>query len=249
MFLGETMCKIILILMMILIPYFQPTKSAYCESTQYAQIISSGEFLYRYDVYDTHYDNLICLLENTYYVEILGETEDAYRVNYNGVGGYVKHTTVRKVKGTPITPYPTDIRLLTYSKNCYLRSTPQVNNDNKISILPANCESLKYIGKTLGETVEDFGKNTWYYVEYLNVKGYIYSSYVTSISSVFPNGETLGFIEDTPRTINPLTNTECIIIVVLLTLPTLLILYLMFRKPRARRIRRRQTVSFDDDML
>lgn len=243
------MVKILIILIFIFLPSFNPTKSAYCEKTQYAQIISSGEFLYRYDVYDTHYDNLICLLENTYFVEIVGETEDAYRVNYNGIGGYVKHTAVRKVDGIPTTPYPSDIRLLTYNKNCYLRLTPESNENNKISILPANCESLKYIGKTIGETVEDFGKDTWYYVEYLNVKGYIYSSYVSSISSIFPNGEKLSFIEDTPKIINPLTNTECIIIVVCLTLPTLLILYIMFRKPRKKPLPPRQNVDFDNEMF
>lgn len=243
------MVKFLFILILLLTHSFNPTKSAYCEKTQYAQIISSGEFLYRYDIYDTHYDNLICLLESTYFVEIVGETHDSYRVNYNGIGGYVKHTAVRKVNGTPTTPYPDNIRILTYNKNCYLRHTPESNDDNKISILPANCDSLKYIGKTIGETVEDFGKDTWYYVEYLNVKGYIYSSYVSSISSVFPNGEKLSFIEDTPKIINPLTNTQCTIIVICLTLPTLLILYLMFRKPRKKRLPRKQSVDIDDDIL
>lgn len=242
------MIKFLLFLLIILFP-FSATKSAYCDQTQYAQIISSGEFLYRYDVYDTHYNNLICLLENTYFVEIIAETEDAYRVNYNGISGYVKLSSVRKVKGIPTTPYPYDINLITYSKNCYLRSSPKIDENNKISILPANFDGLKYIGKTIGEKAEDFGKDTWYYVEYHNVKGYVYSSYITSVSSVFPNGEKLVFIESTPKIINPLTKTECIIIVTCLTLPTLLILYIMFRKPRIKKLPRKQSVDFDDEIF
>ena len=243
------MLKFILLLICLITQLPQPTKNAYCDKTQYAQIIVTGDFLYKYDIYDTHPNNLICLLENTYFVEILGETEDSYRVRYNGINGYVKTTSVRKVKEIPISPYPSNIRILTYNKNCYLRSTPEITDDNKISILPANCDCLTFIGKTLGETVEDFGSNTWYYVDYLNVKGYIYSSYVTSISSIFPNTEKINYIEKTPQIINPLTKTECVIVVICLTLPTIFILYIMFRKPKPHKVRRRQKVIIDDDLL
>ncbi len=227
---------------------FAPTKSAYCDSPQYAQILNSGDFLYRYDIFDQSASNIICLLEKSYYVEVVSQTSDKTRVNYNGVTGYVKPSAIRYVKGVPTTPYPTDIKILTYSKNCYLRSTPEKSN-NTISILPANCKSLIFIGRTVGENLEDFGNNTWYYVEYLNVKGYIYSSYVASVSSIFPNGENLAYIKDATGLINPLTNLECVIIVFALTLPTLFILFIIFRRPKVRQTKSRVQIDYSEDNL
>lgn len=238
----------IFVIIFIIITSICPTKSAYCESTQYAQILNSGDFLYRYDVYDQSHSNIICLLEKTYYVEVISSSTDKVRVNYNGVSGYVKPSSIRLVKGVPTTPYPTDIKLQTYNKNCYLRTTPE-RGDNTISILPANCTSLIFIGRTIGENVEDFGQNTWYYVEYLNVKGYIYSSYVQNISSIFPNGENLAYIVDRSGLLNPLTNLECIIIVIVLTIPSLLILYIIFRKPHDKKPHRKVKIDFGEDSL
>lgn len=241
------MVKFLLIIMLISF-VICPTKSAYCETTQYAQILNSGDFLYRYDVYDQSYSNILCLLEKTYYVEVVSQSTDKVRVNYNGVSGYVKPSSIRLVKGTPTTPYPTDIKIMTYDKNCYLRSTPE-RSENTISILPANCTNLTFIGRTVGENVEDFGQNTWYYVDYLNVKGYIYSSYVQSVSSIFPNGESLAYVADASGLINPLTNLECIIIVIVLTIPTLLILYIIFHKPNASRPKRKVKINYDENNL
>lgn len=241
------MVKILLIFITFFVS-ITPTKSAYCENTQYAQILNSGDFLYRYDVFDQSHSNVICLLEKTYYVEVISQSTDKVRVNYNGVSGYVKPSSIRLVKGVPTTPYPIDIRIQTYGKNCYLRTTPE-RGENTISILPANCTSLVFIGRTIGENIEDFGQNTWYYVEYLNVKGYIYSSYVQNISSIFPNGENLTYIVDKSGLLNPLTNLECIIIVIVLTVPTLAILYIIFRKPSSKNPKRKVKIEYGEDNL
>lgn len=240
------MIKVVLILILIFSP-LTPTKSAYCDNTQYAQIVGSGEFLYKYDVYDQSYSNIICLLEKTYYVEVLSLGSDEVRVSYNGMTGYVKPSAIRLVKGIPSTPYPSDIKLCTYNKNCYLRKTPE-RGENTISILPANCDSLVFLGRTIGENIEDFGQNTWYLVEYHGVKGYVYSSYVSSIGSIFPNGENLAFMKDESGLINPLTNAQCVLIVVLLTLPTLGILYIIFRKPSEHSKKRKVKIKYDDSL-
>lgn len=241
------MIKIVLIFLVFCFA-FCPTKSAYCDSKQYAQIISSGDFLYKYDVYDQSFNNTICLLEKTYYVEVVSQSSDKVRVNYNGMAGYVKPSSIRLVKGTPTTPYPTDIRLQTYNKNCYLRTTPQLS-ENTISILPANCTNLTFLGRTIGENIEDFGQNTWYLVEYLNVKGYIYSSYVQNVSSIFPNGENLAYITDASGLINPLSNLECVVIVIALTAPTLVILYIIFHKPHNHKTKRKIKIDYGEDNL
>lgn len=241
------MVKIFLVILLICFT-FSPTKSAYCNDTQYAQILNSGDFLYRYDVYNQSFSNVICLLEKSYFVEVVSQSTDKVRVNYNGIGGYVKPSSIRLVKGTPTIPYPTDIKIQTYNKNCYLRTTPE-RGENTISILPANCTNLIFIGRTIGENIEDFGQNTWYFVEYLNVKGYIYSSYVQSISSIFPSGENLAYMADTSGIINPLTNLECIIIVIVLTIPTLAILYILFHKPREHRPKRKIKIDYGEDNL
>lgn len=235
-----------LVIVLMMCSFLTPTKSAYCDSAQYAQIVTSGEFLYRYDVFDQSFSNILCLLEKSYYVEVISQTSDKVRVNYNGVSGYVKPSAIRLVTGTPSVAYPTDIKILTYNKNCYLRTLPEVS-ENAITILPPNCQSLRFIGRTIGEKVEDFGENTWYYVEYLNIKGYVYSSYVSNISTIFPNAENLAYISEQVGIINPLTNLECIIIVIALSLPTMLILYIIFKKPSEHKVKRKDKINLDEN--
>ena len=210
----------------------------------WAQVVTSGCYVYKTPEINNNIKNIICVAENTYYVEIVSKVNETfYKVNYNGyIGGYVLIDEVKKVNGSPVTPYPSDIRLTTYDKNCYLRSTP-TKDDNVISIIPSNYNGLTFIGKTYGEQIGDFEDNIWYLVEYLGTIGYIYSSYVANINTIFPNTENLSYQNnDYDTIINPLSNTTAIIIIVALTLPTLIIIYILYRKPK--KIKPKKSVTF-----
>lgn len=223
----------------------------YCEPN-YARIIDTRTFLYKTANNDNNTKNIICIMENTYYVEILlTYDEDFYKVNYNGVSGYVLRNQVKKVSQTPTNPYPKDIKMLTINNNVYLRSTPEKTNNN-LSIIPSNCANLRYIGKVYGEQLDDFRDNTWYFVEYQGVFGYIYSEYLKSVDQIVPNIEELSFLNDSDfdDIINPLSNSTCAIIIAILLAPIMLILFLLYKKPNKKKEKFKEKVviikEYDD---
>lgn len=224
------MKKFIILIGLIVICIFVPV--THCDAS-FAQIVNSGTNLYANPENSSDIKNIICVMENTYYVEILHTyNEDFYKVNYNGVTGFVNRRNVKKVDGTPTTPYPDNIKMKTINNNVYLRSTPTKGN-NTLSIIPANCTNLKFIGYAYGEQVDDFRENVWYYVNYLDVYGYVYSEYISEISNIPQNIEKLNFISDDYVDItNPLSDASCIIVICVLLTPTLLILLLLYKKPK-----------------
>lgn len=219
----KTICLILILLL--------SAPITFC-SGNYAMIKDDPAYLYVSPNDSNDVKNIICIMEDTYYVEILNTFDEKfYRVNYNGVTGYVLRSAVGKVDGIPDTPFPNFVTLKTVSNNTYLRSTP-LKSDNALTIIPANCTELEYIGYVYGEQVDDFRDNIWYYVKYLGICGYIYGEYVASISPIPQNVEQLSFLSNYEPMVNPLSNGICILIVIVLAIPTILILYLLYRKPR-----------------
>lgn len=218
--------------------------------TNWAKITTVGEYLYLTPKNDTSYENVVCMLESTYFVNILFETDNYYRVNYNNATGYVKKNAVKRVSGEPQNPYPNNIKLTIYSKNCYLRATPTQNSlGNDIVLLPANTSGIQFIGRINGTRIEDFGDNTWYYVAYSGKLGYIFSGYISNSFTIYPNTEELAEASNSDSVLNPLSNTSVAIIVVLLLLPMIVILYLMYHKPNKKVKHKVKTKILEDEML
>jgi len=223
--------KIFILLILILIGC-QHIPETYASGT-YARIIDNDTFLFKTASNEENTKNIICIMENTYYVEIvLIYDEDFYKVNYNGVSGYVLRNKVKKVSEIPQNPYPSNIEILTINNNIYLRSSPEKANNN-ISIISANNSRLRFVGKTYGEQLDDFRENVWYFVEYDGIYGYVYGEYIKSISPIHPNIEQISYLNenDFDDIINPLSDSECAIIIVLLLLPILLFIFLIYKKP------------------
>ena len=198
--------------------------------THYARIEQTTN-IYRTTSSSNTLDNIYCIGEETYFVEILQEYEDMYKVNYNNITGFVKKEDVKEITNTPSTPYPYNIKL-NIGTNCNLRSTPTTatNTNNVISTIYANTPDIVFIGRASGEEAIDFGGNTWYYVYYQNNYGYIYNNYVSSITPIYPSIENYTYAtNDSNKISNPITHTPSIIIIIILAMPllgTLLLLYL-----------------------
>ncbi len=215
-------------------------RPVYAQS-EWAQVTHKGVYIYKTPVVNSNVKNIICVAENTYYVEIISNyNEILYKVDYNGISGWVEKDKVKKVKGVPENPYPNDIKLTTYEKNCYLRSTP-TKEDNVLSVVPSNFNGLKFIGMTYGEQIGDFDDNIWYYVEYLGLTGYVYNAYISSINTIFPNTEKLTFTnDDFEDVVNPLSDGTTVIVIVALSLPTFIIIYLLYKTPKTKRLNKRK---------
>ncbi len=121
-----------------------------------------------------------------------------------------------------------------------MRSLPKTKDitDNTLKVIPANTKNLKFIGKIVGEEAIDFKGSIWYLTEYDGEVGYVYSGYTNSISAVSKNIEKVtNFTGSDFTKINPLTNFQCIIIILLTLIPTLIILYLLYVPKKLKKIK------------
>lgn len=201
---------------------------------EYGQIKNSNTYLYKSAELNT-VQNKWCLIENSYFVKILQNyNTNFYKVEYNGIVGFVLKDDIQLINEIPQTPYPNNINFNIGQTGCYMRTSPKIKDvtDNTIKVIPANTKNLRYIGKIIGEEAVDFKGSIWYLTEYEGEYGYVYSAYTNSISAIAKNTENVTNYDGSDFSkINPITNLQCIIIIVLTLIPTFIILYLLY-KPR-----------------
>lgn len=214
-------------------------------SDEYAQITSNG---YLYKAPSTAQSSQICMLEKSYFVRIiLTHDNDFFLVTYAGVEGYVLKTNVRKVIEKPKTEYP--IASLSTGDRCFLRSSPKRLDNNIVATLPAHTTNIKYIGKIIGSEMMDFGGTTWYFVEYHNLRGYVYGWYLTHAPSITPNVEKVSFITDEGYIVaNPLSNQTSLFVIILTLIPAVFILIMLFKKPTSKVVSPKMAVRKPNDI-
>jgi len=224
------MKKLLIIYMLITINFLISTPHKYAiASNKYARIESTTQ-IYKTTSGNDTIDNIYCLAEESYFVEIIGDYEEYYRVYYNGINGYIKKYDVKEITNTPSTPYPYNIKIV-IGTNCNLRSSPTTKSstNNVITTLYSKEKEITFIGRTFGEEAIDFGGSTWYYVCYNGNYGYIYNNYVQSITPIYANNEGYTYTTiDQTKIENPITNTPSLIIIIVLALPLFGILFLLY---------------------
>ena len=166
-----------LILFFCMLCFLNINKTPVLAKNNYARVINLTN-LYK----STNGDDLsdiICIVEKTYFVEIISETSNVLKVNYNGICGYVRKNDVKVTLSNPLTPYPSNIKIVV-GFDCNLRSSPttKTNVSNIISVVNAGETNLQFIGRVFSEEAIDFGGTTWYYVNYNGEYGYIYNKYI-----------------------------------------------------------------------
>ena len=200
---------------------------------QYGRVDSVYTHIYKTPTPNESIENIYCYAENTYFVEILSSISNYYKVNYNGITGYVKKSNIKAVNSTPLMPYPKDIVMCTATL-CNLRASPNITSTNILTTIPKNTTNIRFIGRTTGEEVLDFGGTTWYYIEYGNYVGYIYNKYIESISAIYENTENTESIDSTYTEINPISNSETLIYIIILSIPFIIVLCILYFPPKPR---------------
>lgn len=223
--------------------------SIYFAYNEFAQIQKSC-ILYKTANSNLDISNIVCYLEPTYFVEIcVFENDNFYNVNYNGVNGYVEKTNVKICSSIPKNPYPI-AKLKTNNFKCNLRSAPS-SNATVLLTLPANSSDINYIGKIYGDYVMDYFGNIWYLVDYMGVYGYIYNGYLNNLPAISVNTETVSFSNnDGFLTVNPLSNSTCIILISVIMLPVIAVMVLLFKPPskpkvKAKVVRSNDKIDYD----
>lgn len=197
---------------------------------KFARALNGNVNLYRLSVDDNNIENVLCLIEKTYFVEIVSDNVDCYKVNYNGISGYIKKNDVALVQNEPTTPFPVNIKM-TIASNCNLRSSPTTHpsTNNILSTIYSGETNLTFIGRIFAEEAIDFGGTTWYYVSHNGQRGYIYNKYIKSITPIYPNTEeTIAVSTNNFTQVSPLNDSNSIIVIILLFIPCIGILILLY---------------------
>lgn len=185
--------------------------------------------------------DVICIVEKTYFVEIISETSNVYKVNYNGVCGYVRKNDVKVTLSNPLTPYPSNIKIVVgFDSNLRSSPTTKTNVSNIINVVNAGETNLQFIGRVFSEEAIDFGGTTWYYVNYNGEYGYIYNKYIRSITPIYENTEEVSYESNTSTNIkNPMTHTPSLILVVIMSVPLFAILFILYLPRKFRKKQKR----------
>lgn len=141
----------------------------------WARIVKENVPLYA----DVNCDKTVFILEKSYYVEIVEESDKTFLVSVmqNDAGfpqilGYVRKIEVERCTVAPITPvYPT-VKLIVTADSAQLKLSPLPSAENVIAAI--NTQSISYYGK-----VNNYGI-TWYYVYCGGKFGYVQSDSVSA---------------------------------------------------------------------
>lgn len=217
--------KILIIIYLMVCNILNVSTSCVYSSTRYARIENAS------NIYSSNEENkILCMAEKTYFVQIINEIDNMYKVNYNGISGYINKNDVKEITSTPFTPYPSNIKLIIGS-DCNFRSSPTTKSqtNNILATLKSGEENIEFIGRIYSDEAIDFGGTTWYFVKYLGEYGYIYNKYVKSITPIYENTEKVTYLQNSsPDIPNPITHTPSILIMIIMAIPLLLILLILY---------------------
>ena len=211
------------------------TSPVYALSAEYYRVNNSHTYIYS-DISLSQQSRLF-LLPETYFVKAkLDPIQNSLNVEYNGITGYVNVDDVTPVFQTPTTPFATHIINLLPVSNAIIYSQPTTSSPY-LGTLPFDATSILVYGKCSGEQSVSNSSTDWYYIKYTSttqgiITGYIYHSVISSFTPALPNTEVLETKPSTPTNSTPiispeLQDTNNILVIVLITIPLILLLYLL----------------------
>lgn len=209
----------------------------------YAKVTTDGVNLYSSP--SSLSPNALFEIPKSYFLVIMAEKDDFYYARYNDVYGYVKKSQVSVMDGTPENPfYIQSFRVFSLG-GLPLYSKPSAENGSLITDVPYLADNLVYYGKTTGQMLVPDKSVTWYFCKYVvddNIyQGYLYSVFCDKIEENIPlNTETFPLITtplfptDVESELSGLSNTAKVLIVVGVSVPCAIILYLLIRPTLSR---------------
>jgi len=215
---------------------------SYANATYYARIIDSSTCFYS----SANESDVLFYLPETYFVELLSSEQNFYHARYNDQYGYVKKEAVKPINGVPQNPFLTDISFRIFvPSGANLRSSPEDKGaTNLVYSIPFLDTNLLYYGIAMGEEAISKKGTTWYFCKYyvnnLSYTGYVYAPLCDCLTEIKENTEVFEFIENDiifedqsittgTNVMNSLSETAQIIIIIVVSLPCLLFIYLLFK--------------------
>lgn len=223
------------------------SKVVFASRTFYAQIPKDTQvYLYSSSVKSKEFQ--LFIIPPTYFVELIKNADDFFYARYNDIYGYVLKNEVKPVNNVPTSPFLTNINFRVFvPSGANLRSTPYNNGTvNLIYSIPFLDSNLLYYGVSLGEEAISKKGNVWYYCKYfagnLTYTGYVYAPLCDYLSPIIENTETVEYIDNVTfdddamstqgQVFKGLSQTTTTIIIIAISLPCLLFIYLLFKPTR-----------------
>lgn len=210
--------------------------------TYFARVLNDDVMLYKTPNEQDDYSNVYFILPRTYFVELVDEEGEFYKVNYISFSGYVKKNSVQAISGVPTNPYLTDVSFRVYSEQSRdLRSEPTTKSgtSQQVAYIPLYSRNLTFYGRVVGETLVEERTNIWYYCKYSadqEYYGYVYSDFCDFMTGYVDNPEQVTYIENPSFTTTAsattdaqLNNKATGIIIAVLMVPALIFIFLIVK--------------------
>lgn len=229
-----------LALLMLIIISLSPVTSYAKSYTNfvYARIETSGVYLYR-SANSSNLENAYFELPKSYFVLLVSNIDNEfYKAQYKDVVGYVKKSEVSPVAEKPQKPYPNEVKFWTYSSDGtnVVTSTFESNSPQTVGTVTV-MQELDYYGLMIGDEILKDRGYLWLYCKTGNASGYLYAGLCNVSKNFKENDEVVTKIKE-PYIDNDdsflynlvsLSPALKITLVLLVTLPCFLLVYLLFK--------------------
>ena len=220
------------------------TYALFSSTPVFYQIISNEALFYRtsrLNDSDTYF-----ILPSTYFVKFnYSVDEETLAVSYLDFDGFVKSSDVKRVYSTPAHPYLEHITFCPNEvANLVLRAQPSTQSAF-LGTIPYSATEVAYFGAINGESVYSTLPSTWYFCRYTSpeqgvITGYVYAPLTRNLSPIEPNSDLVELEPVSPTsaeiTLSPeLQSTSNIVLILILTLPVLLIVFLALKSNKNKR--------------
>ncbi|MBE7073918.1 MAG: hypothetical protein E7379_02365 [Clostridiales bacterium] len=207
----------------------QQTKISFADNFYWAKIEEDGCFFFT----NATEKQPLFILPKSYFIKLIGEEGNYFLATYKDLTGYVKKEEVSPMDGTPTTPYFNETFRTFLPSGTNLFSLPAMSDDYILANIPFLYSDLIFYGSFYGdELVPDKG-NCWYYCKYeYNDFGYVYSAFCDQLSTPTVNNERFNIIENISFQeieTDGLSDTAMTFIIVGVSLPCLIVLYLLMK--------------------
>lgn len=247
-----------------ILPLSVPT--TYADESIYAKVEKNGVYLYSKP--NSNESNKLFELPNSYFVRLLKkENDEFFYCSYKDVNGYVKISEVIAMSGKPQNPFIEASFRVYLPEGIGLYSSPTYSDQYRQTTIPYLTDTLTYYGTITGQEAIPDKSSVWIYCKFSYDRityGYVYSVFCDKLPSISTNNERFNIVDNpffsSSQKSTELTSVAMGFILVGVSLPCLIVLYLLIRptwakekveksKPKLRAKRNKDYFEFDESDL
>lgn len=169
----KTFCVFICAILCVVM--FLPATAFAAQENEWVRVTKEGVKLFA----DENANKVLFVLEKSYYLEVLSETDTMYRVtvmqnqvDFPTISGCVKKDQVTRCDEQPVTPYYPTVKVSVDSDSAQIKLSPTPSSETVITV--TNTQKMAFYGRIYSYDDE------WYYVCFCGKFGYVAACNVTA---------------------------------------------------------------------